>query len=71
MRARHDRRFENHYTLNAPRRAAKAPCTLHKKKAPHPHTTLRKRIGGGELKTEAYAIQPTEDQSMVLNRNAP
>lgn len=69
-RARHIRFFENRYTLKTHRWATKVFCTLQKKKPPPLYDTA-KTYRSGELKTAAYAIQPTEDQSMVLNRNAP
>lgn len=70
MRARRQHLLENHYELKPlfhhPRRS-----TDPKRKSSPPLYDTAKTYRGGELKTAAYAIQPTEDQSMVLNRNAP
>lgn len=70
-RACHIQYFESHYRLKAYQRVAKAPLHLPKEKAPPPLYDTAKTYRGGELKTAAYAIQPTVDQSVLLKRNAP
>ena len=70
MRARRRCLSENYYELKPPFQHSEGQIGLKRKSSPPLYDTA-KTYRGGELKTAAYAIQPTVDQSVVLKRNAP
>ena len=70
MRARRRCPLENHYELKPPFHHPRR-STDPKRNCSPPSYDTAKTYRGGELKTAAYAIQPTVDQSVLLKRNAP
>ena len=70
MRARRRHLLENHYDPKPAFHHSRGQIGLKRKSSPPPYDTA-KTYRDGELKTAAYAIQPTVDQSVVLKRNAP